>query len=407
MQEQCHEQAPSPYLVIPVEFAFSHLRDGFPSEDKVHRVQQQKLEVDLHGRVLREDHRKEDDARQTRQDEQEGINPPEVLLLAPFDDAHAYDDDGDECCHHDWGDGFRFCHLCLLRYQVAGAIYHRDIAFLAVVVSGASQVLGCIHIVFSAFCGKVTAQIVRQELPFSLADRLVGEIAQEQVVAETAPSVVSVQLVDFLAIGGLGFLIIKVGVAVTDVGENHLPCTGGAVVEEEVVSVGTVLRLGILLDGMQDVDLLVPGEIDALLAYPSSFCCIFGEEVGHRVDADLVVGESKYEAQDEEVLPETEHAPVDCHVASVHLVLDAQGRVTVVRPYLVAWSAGEERNIYRVIPPAVSKSSTASSPISISSLTVASFSAALILSLPALFLLFSLIFFSLSVTTSTAAAIAL
>ena len=66
-------------------------------------------------------------------------------------------------------------------------------------------------------------------------------------------------------------------------------------------------------------------EIDALLAYPSSFCCIFGEEVGHWVDADLVVGESEYEAQDEEVLPETEHAPVDCHVASVHLVLDAQG----------------------------------------------------------------------------------
>ena len=161
---------------------------------------------------------------------------------------------------------------------------------------------------------------------------------------------VSVQLVDFLAIGGLGILIIKVGVAVADIGDDHLPSPGGAVVEEEVVPVGTVLRLGIFLDGMQDVDLLVAGEIDALLAYPSSFGCIFGEKVGHRVDADLVVGESEYEAEDEEALPETEHAPVDSHVAAVHLVLDAQGRVTVVRPYLVAWPAGEERNIYRVEP---------------------------------------------------------
>ncbi len=87
---------------------------------------------------------------------------------------------------------------------------------------------------------------------------------------------------------------------------------------EEVVTVGTRFS-GWHSSSMASQDLAVfsvPGEIDALLAYPSSFCCIFGEEVGHWVDADLVVGESEYEAQDEEVLPETEHAPVDCHVAS-------------------------------------------------------------------------------------------
>ena len=105
-----------------------------------------------------------------------------------------------------------------------------------------------------------------------------------------------VQAVNLLTIGGEGRFDLEVGAVGRQVVDDHVACTCGAVVIEEVVAVGAVLLLVVLLHGSKDVPFLVSCQGKALLSYPSAFVGILRHETIHGDDAYLIVGEPEDEA---------------------------------------------------------------------------------------------------------------
>ena len=213
--------------------------------------------------------------------------------------------------------------MCLGWDNIGCFIYQSDIAAGTCCIGFAVCSLRCINKVGSSFCGKVFAQIVWQEFPFSLCDRAVCLTTQKKVIAESCPAVLSVELVNLFPVGRSGRSIFKVGTLGSYVGENHLACPGCTVVIEEIVTVYAVLRLCILVDASQNSQFLCTGETEALLSYPSAFMCIFGNEVAHRVDANLIIGESENKTEYKATLVKTEHTPVDGNIRSHSFILDA------------------------------------------------------------------------------------
>ena len=64
--------------------------------------------------------------------------------------------------------GVSVCYLCLDWDNIGCFIYQGDIAAVTCCIGFAVCSLRCINKVGSSFCGKVFAQIVWQEFPFSL-----------------------------------------------------------------------------------------------------------------------------------------------------------------------------------------------------------------------------------------------
>ena len=331
----------------------THLLGDAPYEDEVQWVEDECLEIDLDGGVLREHHGKENQSWQSGKYEQGCVNPPEILLSAPFHEAEQEDNRQDACrCHErsdDVGYGgscLRVCavafrhHNFLWRNEVGDAVYQFDVSWLLwidirrrhLLLRG---VLACFHL-------EVHGQVVGQKLPFPLVDRKVGTVAQEQVVAEACPTVMGVQAVNLLTIGGECRFDLEVGAVGCQVVDDHVACTCGAVVVEEVVAVGAVLLAVVLLYGSKDVPFLVSCQGKALLSNPSAFVGILRHETFHGDDAYLIVGEPEDEAQHKKVLVEGEHAPVDSHIAAMGTVFYAKSGVSIIRPNLLSRSAGQE-----------------------------------------------------------------
>ena len=120
--------------------------------------------------MLREQHGKEDESRQSGKNEQEGIQHPEVLLPFPFENAECDDDDRQRDEYQGRGDDFCFCHFLGRRYQIAGGIHQHEVSVFSDEVVHLCIARRVVDEVFSSFGGEVFAQIIWQELPFALGE---------------------------------------------------------------------------------------------------------------------------------------------------------------------------------------------------------------------------------------------
>ena len=91
----------------------THLLGDTPYEDEVQRVEDECLEIDLHGGVLREHHGKENQSWQSGKYEQGCVNPPEILLSAPFREAEQDNNHQDACRCHERRDDIGYSGSCL------------------------------------------------------------------------------------------------------------------------------------------------------------------------------------------------------------------------------------------------------------------------------------------------------
>ena len=135
---------------------------------------------------------------------------------------------------------------------------------------------------------------------------------------------------NFFSVGGVRIHVLEVGGVVGKMLDNHIACPCRTVVVEEIVAIGTVSLLIVLVDSGEYLPFLVSSECQSLLLHPSSLVGVFSDEMLHREDSYLVVGETEYETKDKEILLEREHAPVDGEVGAMYLVLYAESGMTIV-----------------------------------------------------------------------------
>ena len=102
----------------------THLLGDAPYEDEVQRVEDECLEIDLHGGVLREHHGKENQSWQSGKYEQGCVNPPEILLSAPFREAEQDNNHQDACRYHERRDDVGYSGSCLRVLLVCICSHH-------------------------------------------------------------------------------------------------------------------------------------------------------------------------------------------------------------------------------------------------------------------------------------------
>ena len=186
----------------------------------------------------------------------------------------------------------------------------------------------------------------RQEVLSGRVERLVGFSADEEVLPEAQPRILSREHVQEVAIA-VRRVVRPADFAV----HGHLddvPRLRRTILVEEVVAVDPVLGQVVSHQKGKEAGLFVAVKVEHLFVDESAVLSVVHYEVVKGCDAQLVVGLAQDEAPDEMRLLEVEHAVVERPVFARAVVAHAYGRVAVDLIDLFARSARDEAHMQRV-----------------------------------------------------------
>ena len=324
-QHNHHRQNPPPAGVAPSQ----HSGD----EEEGQGIQQQQLEVQARGGVLREDHDEQHAATQSLYEHQQRIPIFEGLSAFPLPEGDDDRDDQQQTGTFGRRQGeilFDELNACLEGYPT---LTDQRTVF-AVGIDG-----GAVYVVH---------QVVGQEILLPLVCLQVGLDAEQHIVAKGGPGVVSGTGAHHLPIAGLIVLPWGIGHLSCDTALDEVSRTQRTVVVEIVVSVDFVLGLQVIDQRLPEGNLLLWLQVEHLFGDATAVLLVFLEEEVVGIGAELVIGQAEDEPQHEIGFAEVEHSPVEGNILTLVGVVPPEGGMTIQAVDLLMGGTGEKAYLHRV-----------------------------------------------------------
>ena len=300
-------------------------------------IEEDKLKVQAHRGMLREEHQCEHDAHSTRSKHQQQVAGEKGLASLPLPPQQQ----GAQCREYPatrtgrQGEAL-LDHLYTARNGYA-TLFHQW-AVETVVVDL------CVV--------KVVHQVIGQKLLLPPPGGLVGFYSQQHIVAEACPRMLAGHLVNHVAIRRIIAFISSVFYFSADALLDDVAGLRRTVVVEVVVAVDAVGGLQVGVQRLVQTALFCARQVQHLLGDHTAKMSVFGQKILEGVGSQLVVGETEDKACYKVGLLEIEDAIVESQVLALSTMMQIvppYGGMAIEAVYLVVRLASEQAHLYRVV----------------------------------------------------------